>query len=196
MRKLTKRQDYRFLEAEVYRLVLAKGDTMRAEGVLWSRHLDRGMHVEPRVPVMFAGSSEEAGLGNAILDSFQLTSMVEYLERQEVVRRAIEVASIEHPALSELGFAKGPRLWTKVRVAALLLEARELKPTKSELRHLAYPEALVRDSDAWDTRETRSKWTLAIEGRATGLRGRPWTDGHQRFCMFRDGSFVQLWREG
>lgn len=168
-----------------YRLVLDKGGLIPASGVLWSPLLDPVMHAVGAsgvgVGIAFGDCSDETRDGKAVMDAFQIRSMIEYLTNQSAVRHAIEAALDQHRQewkLAKLG--AGADAWKSVKVVTLVLEAlaKDHEPGREPLT-------------------VRSQFKVMLGPREPGNRAvRPWTDGHQRIAEFRNGQLVDLLAEG
>jgi hypothetical protein len=186
--------------SDEFRLVLTQGGIAPASGTLWSELLDPVMHGGARgVGIAFADTSEETLAGHAVLDSFHLGSMVEYLRKQASVRLALERALARHAGEWRLNdLEDGRRVWKRVRVSCVLFEARNVV-TRAQLAGLSKSakERLLADSD---TRGTKSRFTVMLDAtaaaKAAGDRARPWDDGHQRLCVFRDAKPLRFSVEG
>jgi hypothetical protein len=185
-------------KSEEFRLVFVEGGVAPASAELWSPLLDPAMHGGLRaVGVAFGDSSEETRSGKAVVDSFQLASMTEYLRNQKSVRRELERALDEHRVDWRLtNLPGGSGAWKRVRVSCLLFEARDIV-TRAQLARLD-KRARERLLSKSDTPDTRSRFTVVLDSRTQRREpsARPWNDGHQRMCVFRDGKLLEFLIEG
>jgi hypothetical protein len=161
--------------------------------------LDPVLHPKQLVKVYFSvrSASSAKGTPGVELESFQIDSLLNYLEHQNEVREALETA-LAADRLGWLGDADvlQPReIWKHAEVQYLLLEQRTLQTVEglAPLADRVFPgldrkemEQIVAMSDSPATRAT---FTVGIAV--------AWDEEHQvRTATFRDGNFVRLDVEG
>jgi hypothetical protein len=166
-------------------------DVVRAE--LRSPLLDPVTHPEGSVIAHFALAFSLGGKRRFLLDSFQVDSVVAYLQSQGHIRYTLE-AELADARASWLGVARQPdpnQVWAEARVASVSFEqrrsgsaealARDAESKYSPLHGLTGEdiERIVAHSDKPDT---WASFTVCVEV--------DWDEEHRaRMATFRDGAF-------
>ena len=171
-------------------------DVIRAE--LASPVLDSILHPEGKVVASFETrfNVRKDGLQSFEIDSFQLNSLIEYIEAQGLIRYALQAElNKERSTWCGKDYASDDgELWNNAKIISVSFNLRHIQTVKSlteigGMHNTPLPgltgeeiESMVAMSDK---PETRATFTVVVQV--------AWDDDHgPRLARFRDGAFVDL----
>jgi hypothetical protein len=163
--------------------------------------LDPLMHRDSTVRVMFGDTARQDSDKELLVDSFQLGSLISYLQEQSNLKRAIQDALHEHVKQWHLegAIGNGEDVWRNVCVGEIGIDRPRLRLAQTDLSTSSIEEGdncfAKRPARLQKLIEARQNRPLPATAYSLILESK-WQDGHQRRIEVENGKFVKLVVDG